>query len=251
MVRVPSGAWRLPDSAEKRDDVFGFVIVAGLLCREVALRDRYMFELLGPRDVLQLPVLGERPRLGGPVRLTTAVDTVVVTLGKSFARASARWPALLATVLRRLEAQRESLAVQGLIAHLPRAEHRLLLVLWHLADRWGRVTLEGTVLPLALTHDLLGQLIAARRPTVTLAVSALESEGYIRRMDDGAWLLTGAAEPTVEAIARTRSNASVLGETFGLRQRMAEIRQDSLALRAEAKQIRTQLPRVGPHPASD
>jgi Crp-like helix-turn-helix domain len=71
----------------------------------------------------------------------------------------------------------------------------------HLADRWGRVTPGGTLLPLALTHDLLAHLIAARRPTVTLAVSALESDGCIERMDDGTWLLTCAAERKVAAIA--------------------------------------------------
>src|ERR1700759_2730592 len=70
LVPVAAGAWQPLDWAAGRDDVFGFVIVAGLLCREVSLRDRYMLELLGPGDVLQLPVLAERPRLGGPVRLT-------------------------------------------------------------------------------------------------------------------------------------------------------------------------------------
>src|ERR1700759_4389106 len=99
LVPVAAGAWQPLDWAAGRDDVFGFVIVAGLLCREVSLRDRYMLELLGPGDVLQLPVLAERPRLGGPVRLTAARKTVLVTLDQSFARASARWPSLLATVL--------------------------------------------------------------------------------------------------------------------------------------------------------
>lgn len=216
LVRVRSGAWQVPDWAGERDDLFAFVIVEGMLCREVGLRDRCMFELLGPGDVLQMPLLAGRPRLAGPVRLTAAVDTELVALGESFAQAVARWPGLLAAVLRRLEAQRESLAIQGLIAHLPRADHRLLLVLWHLAERWGRVTPAGTVLPLALKHDLLGQLIAARRPTVTLAVSGLEKEEYLRRLDDGSWLLTAAAELKIEAITGQGGDATAFGETFKL-----------------------------------
>ena len=205
---LPTGVWRVSDSAGERDDLLGFVIVEGLVCREVGLRDRYMLELLGPGDVLQLPVaVPDRPRLGGPVRLTAAVDTVLVALGDSLARAAGRWPGLLAVVHRRVEAQRESLAIQGLIAHLPRVEQRFLLTLWHLADRWGRVTPDGTLLSLPLTHDLLGQLTAARRSTVTLAVSSLESDGYIRRTDDGAWLLTARGERRVAAIARTNENA--------------------------------------------
>jgi len=106
LVRVRPGVWRMPDWAGERDDLLGFVIVEGLVCREVALRDRHMLELLGPGDILQLPVLAARPGLGGPVRLTAAVDTCLVALGESFVRAAGRWPSLLAAVHRRLEAQR-------------------------------------------------------------------------------------------------------------------------------------------------
>jgi CRP/FNR family transcriptional regulator, cyclic AMP receptor protein len=245
LVRVPAGAWDAPDWAGERDDLFGFVIIDGLLCREVALRDRCMFELLGPGDVLQLPVVTERPRLGGPVRLTAAAATTLVALGESFARAAVRWPSLLAAIHRRLEAQRENLAIQGLITHLPRAEHRLLLVLWHLADRWGRVIPEGTLLPLSLTHDLLGQLTAARRSTVTLAVTALQSQGYISRMGEGTWLLTPAAEDKAAAIARTNWSAATCGDAFRHLQCTREVSRESRALRAEARQLRTQAKRAG------
>jgi CRP/FNR family transcriptional regulator, cyclic AMP receptor protein len=252
LLRLPPGVWRVSDWAGKRDDLLGFVIVEGLVCREVGLRDRYMFELLGPGDVLLAPVAApDRPRVGGPVRLTTAVDTALVALGDSFARAAGRWPSLLAAVHRRLEAQRESLAIQGLIAHLPRAEQRFLLTLWHLADRWGRVTPDGTLLLLPLTHDLLGHLTAARRSTVTLAVSSLESDGCIRRTDEGGWLLTARGERRMAAIARTNENAPVLGETFRFRQRIAEVRGESRALRAEARQIRARKATNGRSPAHD
>jgi CRP/FNR family transcriptional regulator, cyclic AMP receptor protein len=217
LLRVPRGVWDLPPQFGQQDELFGLVIVEGLLCREVALRDRYMFELLGPADVLQPPVVGGRPRLGGAITLTAAADTTLIVLGKSFIQAAGRWPALLTTVGRRLEARREHLAIQGLIAHLPRAEHRVLLTLWHLADRWGRVTREGTLLALPLTHELLGHLAAARRSTATLAVNALESAGYIRRFSDGSWLLTAAAAQRVQAIATVSRTAGVLGETFVLR----------------------------------
>lgn len=53
------------------------------------------------------------------------------------------------------------MALQGLAAHLPRVEDRLLLTLWMLAERCGRVTPEGIVLPLALSHEALGRLAAA------------------------------------------------------------------------------------------
>jgi CRP/FNR family cyclic AMP-dependent transcriptional regulator len=213
-LRLSDGVWDVPHLSGERDDLLGLLIVDGLLCREVSLHDRHMLELLGPGAVLQLPVVSERPSLGGDIRLTAVTATTLVGLGESFIRAAARWPTLLPAIHRRLEAQREHLAIQGLIAHLPRAEHRLLLQLWHLADRHGRVTPEGTQLPLPLRHDLLGQLAACRRSTVTLAIGALVSEGYIRRMADGSWLITATAERRVNAIARSNRAPRVLGATL-------------------------------------
>ena len=238
LVRVGPGAWSVPAAAHVRDDLVGFLIVGGLLCREIALRERHLFELLGPGDVVQPPEVAGAPRLGGPIGLTALRETVLIELGISFIRASARWPVLLATWARRLEVQRQHAAVQGLIAHLPREEHRLLLMLWHLADRWGRVTPAGTVLPLPLTHDLLGYLTAAQRPTATIAVSALESNGTIQRLHDGSWLLTAAAEHMVDEIALPGKRTRAIGESLMFRQRTADTRADTRALRAEAEQAR-------------
>jgi CRP-like cAMP-binding protein len=212
MLQLTHGVWNVPQLAGERDDLLGLLIVDGLLCREVALHDCHMLELLGPGAILQLPVVSERPRLGGDIQLTAVTGATLVGLGGSFVRAAGRWPSLLPEIHRRLEAQREHLAIQGLIAHLPRAEHRLLLQLWHLADRYGRVTREGTQIPLPLRHDLLGQLTACRRSTVTLAISALVADGYLRRMADGSWLLTAHAEPRVNAIANGAGPTRVFGE---------------------------------------
>ena len=238
LVRVDPGAWCFPASTDVRDDPLGFLIVGGLLCREIALRERHLFELLGPGDVVQRPEVTAAPRLGGPIGLTALRETFLIELGISFIRAAARWPVLLATWARRLEVQRQHAAVQGLIAHLPREEHRLLLMLWHLAERWGRVTPAGTVVPLPLTHDLLGYLTGAQRPTATIAVSALESNGAIQRLHDGSWLLTAAGERMVNEIALPGKQTHAIGETLMFRQRTADARADTRALRAEAQQAR-------------
>jgi len=50
------------------------------------------------------------------------------------------------------------------------------------------VTPGGTVLPLALTHETLGALVGARRPTVTLALGDLSERGAVLRQGR-AWLL--------------------------------------------------------------
>jgi Crp-like helix-turn-helix domain len=116
-----------------------------------------------------------------------------------------------------------------------------LLVLRHLADRWGVVTAEGTVLPLPFSHDLLAQLAGARRSTVTLAVGALEREGAIRRLEDGCWLLTRVAERRVQATSKTVPSR-ILGETLRLRIRASAMRDDARALQAEARLARGRRP---------
>jgi hypothetical protein len=51
------------------------------------------------------------------------------------------------------------------------------------------VTSAGTVLPVTLTHETLGALVGARRPTVTLALGELAGRGAVVRQGRS-WLLT-------------------------------------------------------------
>ena len=62
---------------------------------------------------------------------------------------------------------------------------RLLLLLWHLAERWGRVTPDGVRIPLRLRHHMLADLLAVRRPSATAALQPLMSEGLVRCDEDG------------------------------------------------------------------
>jgi CRP/FNR family transcriptional regulator, cyclic AMP receptor protein len=42
---------------------------------------------------------------------------------------------------------------------------------------------DGIHLPLRLTHDLLSDLVASRRPSVTTGLARLEREGLLSRKD--------------------------------------------------------------------
>jgi hypothetical protein len=66
---------------------------------------------------------------------------------------------------------------------------------------------------------------------VTLAVGALETEGAIRRLGDGSWLLTDVARRKVEAIIADSGSVTPHGESFMLRS-------EAQALRGEARQTR-------------
>jgi CRP/FNR family transcriptional regulator, cyclic AMP receptor protein len=233
---VGEGPLVLPAPGDDNPQSLGFLLVDGLLCRELKLRDRHLIELLGPGDLLQHPREDDRPRLGAGPRLTVVGRSMLLALGSSFVIAGARWPGLMIELLERVERQRHLLAVQELIVHLPRASHRLLLMLSHLSSRWGRMTLDGIHLPLRLTHDLLGQLVAARRPTVTLAMQELERQGSIVRMADGTLLLTPLGQESADVVARTDTSRS-MGDLLLRRQRSGGLSSDARTLPAHARQL--------------
>jgi hypothetical protein len=121
----------------------------------------------------------------------TLPGTRLALLGRELLFAASRWPSLVAGLQARASQQAERLAAQLVICQLPRVDQRLLALLWLLAESWGRVTPAGVALPLKLTHEALGALVGARRPTVTLALRELTERGAIVRQNEG-WLLLEA-----------------------------------------------------------
>ena len=71
-------------------------------------------------------------------------------------------------------------------------------MLWLLAESWGHVTSSGVRLPVLLTHETLGALVGARRPTVTLALRNLVERGAIVHQYSG-WLLLERPAPVAES----------------------------------------------------
>jgi len=64
------------------------------------------------------------------------------------------------------------------------------------------VTKLGTHLPLTITHQTFGELIGARRPTVTLALHELTDRGALITQPNG-WLLTEPAARPTRTISET------------------------------------------------
>ena len=100
----------------------------------------------------------------------------------------------------------EAVGVLQAIAQMTRVDDRVLMLLWHLSERWGRVRRDGILLPLRLPHKAIARLIGARRPSVTTAIGALERRGDLERRADGAWLLVG---PPPQALAELPTPDSV------------------------------------------
>jgi CRP-like cAMP-binding protein len=164
-----------------------------MVLHDLQLGSQPGLRLLGPGEVVSLREAPGSPMLATSSHRATP-DTTVVLLRNDFLLAARLAPGLMVGVQSRLAEQIERLATQLVICQLPRVEERLLAMLWLLAESWGRVTPSGTTLPLSLTHELLGAMIGARRPTVTLALGELAERGAVVHQDRG-WLLLERPEP--------------------------------------------------------
>jgi hypothetical protein len=129
----------------------------------------------------------------------------MAVLDRAFVARLARWPEISAAVARRIMLRAYWLSFHLAVCHMRRVDDRLLLVLWHFADRWGRVTTEGVKIPLPLTHRLLALVVGAHRPSVTAAVRALTDAGRLRSTGRSHWLLCG--DPP-EELGQVREHAA-------------------------------------------
>ena len=171
---------------------YGFFVVEGGLWREVYVGESSAPQLLG-RGAVVLAAPPPHELLSPASRIVAMTPVRLALLDRRFLAAAARWPEVLRVLQGRLADQERDLAMQAAIFALSRVDERLWFLLWHLAEDWARVTPDGMRLELSLTHETLGRFVGARRPTVSLAVSALRERGLLRREDDGYWVLLGDA----------------------------------------------------------
>lgn len=188
---IPVGRWWGSSVPSPGDGGIGLLVLRGLLIRRVGIDGRFGAEVLGTGDLLR-PWQGEGDQPTLPV--TTGWKVIepvrVAVLDEPFAQRAARYPSLSGRFVARALERSRNLAVNMAIVQQARVDVRLHMLLWHLAARWGRVRSGGVSLPLRLTHSVLADLAAARRPTVTSALSELARRDLVKQVDDG-WLLCG------------------------------------------------------------
>jgi CRP-like cAMP-binding protein len=186
----------LHDVLETRElSAFDFIVVEGVVFKETTLLSRSALEVLGPGDVLAPPLTAIRQVESRAVsRYLAHGHVALLTLNDRFRLATSRWP-LLADVLHdRLGQQTHRASMHLAMLHLPRIEDRLLALFADLGERFGRMTGDGITVPIPLTHDVIGRLVGSRRPTVSLALQSLASDGTLYRRD-GHWILRADAIP--------------------------------------------------------
>jgi hypothetical protein len=181
------------------------VVLEGVLLRHVEIDGRVGLELVGESDLLRPWQGADAPMLRLDDEWSVLQPVKLAWLDERCASVLARYPELVSKLLERATRRSSHLVTNLAIVHQPRVDHRLRLLMWHLAGRWGRVRTDGVYLPLKLTHALLADLVAARRPTVTSALSDLARRGILRQVEDG-WLLLGDPPDSIAP-----DSAAVLG----------------------------------------
>lgn len=188
VMRVPAGPWRVQPGAD--DDRFGLLVLDGLLVRGLTIARRRRAELIGPGDVIRPWDAGDEL---ASVRHEVSWDVLrparLAQLDTAFVRDACAIPQVMSELVVRTVRRSQRMALQLAIADVRRVDERLMALFAHLGDRWGRVTSDGIVVPVRLTHDLIAQLIGAQRPTVTTGLGELQRQGRLVKRPDRTWLL--------------------------------------------------------------
>ena len=176
--RLSPGEWDAARAIEPDTHHRGFLIIDGLLTREVDVLGRRCVELLGAGDVMR-PWRwdADGSHVQAEVGWVVLESTRLAVLDHGLVTRMTPWPQLGVELFSRATRRAHSLAVALAIAHHQRVDDRLLLTLWHLAERWGRVRPEGIGVRLPLTHQRLADLVGAHRPSVTTAMGDLVRAG--------------------------------------------------------------------------
>ncbi len=179
VLQVGAGGCDLGPWFEAAGQGLGLLILEGLLALETRVGDRTAAELVGPGDLLQPPGPAADQLLARTCGWRVLSPARLALLDGEFADRVRPFPQITRALLRRACRRPVELDVLRAITSQPRLELRLVLLLWHLATRWGRVEPSGVRLSLPLTHRLLGQLVAAERPSVSHALKRLAQAGLV------------------------------------------------------------------------
>jgi CRP/FNR family cyclic AMP-dependent transcriptional regulator len=204
VYRLPRGMMPQPPANPDDEVHFGFLVLKGLILREVTVCGRPTAELVGPGDLVRPWAGSTGELLPCTVRWTVLEQSLLADLGPAFAMRVSGRPELVDALIARSVDRAESLAVQRSIASHVRVDVRVLAFLWHMAERYGVVVPGAVRIDVPLTHSVLARLVGARRPTVTTALQRLMHLGYLQR-DSRAFVLLGDAGAVGELESRSPS----------------------------------------------
>ena len=132
-----SPGWRLSGHGP------GLLLLDGLMAVQTRVADRTVTELLGAGDLVQPLCQSIDDMIERDASWRVLTTSRFALLDDEFAQRVLPWPQIAQALLRRSERRAGDLAVLRAISCQPRLDVRLVLLLWHLAGRWGRVEPAG------------------------------------------------------------------------------------------------------------
>jgi CRP/FNR family cyclic AMP-dependent transcriptional regulator len=215
ILRIPHGHWDFKADPIRLNGHLGLLILDGLLLREVMVGEVGCAELLGTGDMMRpwTMATGEQASIQALSRWEALEEARLAVLDPRFALQIARWPQVSSMIVDRALIRARWLSFHLAVCHVVGIEKRLVILFWHLADRWGKVTPDGVRISMPLSHGMIAKLVGSRRPTVTTAMGKLRAEGVIEKIEDG-WLLRGGPPQdlrNVRGVVGARDPRSDLG----------------------------------------
>jgi hypothetical protein len=206
VITVSRPRWEPPEFDPTT--TYGLMVLEGLLGRRVRIGPAVGTELLSCGDILRP---WDEPTLWGmiPPELDWRVfrTTRLAILDERITTLIGRRPQLVVNFSGRFLRRARSVAYIMAISHHSRVEDKLLATLWHLASSFGRVTSEGVVIPFRLTHEVLGEILGAQRPSVTTAMRRLQDTAQVKRAPEGGYVLLADPEDWVRSAKRAMDSA--------------------------------------------
>ena len=206
LLTPAAGSWVPVLDATDEATLLGLLVLGGVILRRVILAARRSAEVIGTGDLIRPFEDSSESITAVPceVRWHVLSDARLAVLDERFQQSMAACcPEVLCRLAGRQSRRCQEQALSLAIAQLPRLDARIHFALWRLAARFGQVGPEGVLVPLKLSHEVLGELVAARRPSVTAALHELDARGLVSRLPDGRWRLAGRAPETLAELGRT------------------------------------------------
>jgi hypothetical protein len=192
-VEAPRGAWDLDHAWAATGAQLGLLMLEGVIASDAGVGRRMTLEILGAGDVLRCwPRDRHAEALKIRLRLNVMDPVRFAVFDDAFCARVARWPAVLNAITGRVMGRATSATLRLLIHQVVRIDDRVLLSLWGLAERFGRVTPDGILVPVPINHTMMARFVGAQRPTVSQAVGELTRRGEVARTEEGGWLLKGS-----------------------------------------------------------
>jgi CRP-like cAMP-binding protein len=198
---APGRRWQPPGT----DRTFAYLVVDGVIVREIRIPGELSIEVIGRGDVVLtggdvadefLPWAQCWERLC-PARVAVLELPALTSLPGA--------APVVAALAQRAAQRTDRNLVQMTISSVFPIKRRLELLLWHLAERWGFRRAGAIELPLRLTHRHLAALTSTRREKITKELVRLVADGVLEKMPQNHLRLVGPP-PSHDLIAQAQES---------------------------------------------